>query len=141
MAQPPKFNFRFTGPGRCVARYGLFHASIDDRRGTYRSPYQATLKYDGRELARSEHRAMPIAQSWLRDMICSALEDGSKFELADYASEADLEAKFKRRAEALAKRKGLLIIGVTQSETRIKKRPVIVRNYSCLRLPQRMAGT
>jgi hypothetical protein len=127
--------FRYIKPAICQAQHGHFVATVDSRAGPVRKPHRATLERLGQKIASDCFGTLSLAQAWLRDQIKTAFDNATTFELADYATEQDLEDRFKRRAAAVARRRGLSIISVTEHETRVEHRPTIVRTYHCLRAP------
>lgn len=124
----PAIRFRYRGPCWCDAHHGKFHATVIGRPGGY----SATLKLEGVVIATSEHRRLVPAQAWLRDQIRAALDESHTFELADWTPEEDLAGRFARRAARIAARRGLTIIDVHQTLTRLEQRDAIVRTYRCL---------
>lgn len=125
--------FAHTQKGRCEARYGTFHAILENNNGPSRRPFAALLKRDGVKIAAANFASSAYAQAWLRDQIRLAIEAATTFELADWASEPNLEARFRRRAAVRARRQGVTIIRYEQMETVLEKRAAIVRTYHCLR--------
>lgn len=125
--------FRYTGPGRCEARAGLFHARVETT-GPHRRPYHAALAIDGAIVSQADFPGMATAQGFLRGEVDKHLQEKTEFELCDFVAEPDLEARFGRRAAAYAKRHSLRITAFTEYRTRIDDRPAVVRRYESLRL-------